>query len=288
VRVLELFAGIGGLRLAAPPGFTIVAAYDQDAAAASTYEANHGERVTRVNLSAATAAGLERHEAEAWLLSPPCQPFTKRGRRRDVDDPRCAALLRLTGLLAHCRPRRLLLENVPGFHGSRMHAILTEKLRDLGHDLRDVTACPTELGAPLRRVRHFVVSSADGLGEMDPPAPLPDPPPALVDHLDPSPDPVLRIADEMRHRVEGRLHELGDEEPIGAFTSSYGRAITGAGPVLLDDEGPRWFSPEEILRLHGFPASFRFPEGLTLRTRWRLAGNSVHVGCVRRVASTLA
>jgi DNA (cytosine-5)-methyltransferase 1/tRNA (cytosine38-C5)-methyltransferase len=287
VRVLELFAGVGGLRLAAPPGFTVVAAYDQDAAAASTYEANHGERVTRLNLAAVTATELARHGAEAWLLSPPCQPFTTRGRRRDVDDPRCAALLRLTALLPHCGPRRLLLENVPGFHGSRMHAILTEALRELGHDVRDVTACPSELGAPLRRLRHFVVSSAHGLGEMDSPAPLQDPPPALIDHLDPSPDPALRIPEEMLPRVRGRLHAVGQEDPIGAFTSSYGRAITGAGPVLLDRGGTRWFSPEEILRLHGFPASFRFPEELTLRTRWRLAGNSVHVDCVRRVASVL-
>ena len=41
---------------------------------------------------------------------------------------------------------------------------------------------------------------------------------------------------------------------------------------------------EEILRLHGFPAGFRFTEGLSRRGRWKLAGNSVHVDCVRRAS----
>src|SRR5436190_22215667 len=113
MRALELFAGIGGLGLAAGPcGLEVVAAYDQDAAAAATHAANHPAPVVPIDLAAVSAAELARHDAHAWLLSPPCQPFSARGRRRDTGDPRCRGLLRLIELLPVLRPRRVLVENV--------------------------------------------------------------------------------------------------------------------------------------------------------------------------------
>ena len=207
---------------------------------------------------------------------------------RDEDDPRCAALLRLTALLPECRPRRVLVENVPGFHGSRAHARLIAALRALGHDTRDVETCPSEFGAPVRRRRQFVVSSVDGLdacsaGAVSPPRPRR----SLEEFLDASTDPALRVPTSVRARVEDHLPMVGADGIAGTFTRSYGRAISGAGPVHWDSGGPIYYSPEEILRLHDFPASFHFPAALDLRTRWRLAGNSVHVGSVQAVASLL-
>ncbi len=159
----------------------------------------------------------------------------------------------------------------------------------------DVEACPSEQGALVRRRRQFVVASADGL------APLPEATTALgsslADVLDDNiaangaprrdSDDDLRIPPALRSRIarppDGRVNAL----PLGTFTRSYGRALEGAGPLLWDERGPRYFSPDEILRLHGFPPDFVFPDGLSSRTRWRLAGNSVHVACVRRVAAML-
>ena len=277
MRAIELFAGIGGLCLAAPEDVEVVAAYDQDHVAADVHAANHpGVELVRVNLESVTARELLRHEADAWLASPPCQPFTRRGAGRDLEDARCRGLARLIALMPECRPRRVLVENVPGFHGSRAHAELVAALRALGHDVADVEACPTELGAPVRRRRQFVVSSADGLAD---PAAAPRETRPLAAFLDASPDETLRLA-----VPAGRV---ADDGVAATFTRSYGRAITGAGPIARDARGDRYFSPEEILRLHAFPESFRFPDGLDLRTRWRLAGNSVHVGSVRRVASRL-
>ena len=118
IRTLELFAGLGGLSLGLPEGFELVAAYDQDAAAAEAHERNHGLPVVRKDLASIEKDELARWEAGAWLLSPPCQPFTRRGRGRDVEDPRCRGLLRLIELLPECPPEQLLVENVRGFFGS--------------------------------------------------------------------------------------------------------------------------------------------------------------------------
>lgn len=285
LRTLELFAGIGGLALAAPPALRLVAAYDQDEAAARTHRHNLGVPVHRLDLATVSEGELRRHDAEAWLLGPPCQPFTRRGRQRDVDDRRCAGLLRLVELLPRCRPRRVLVENVPGFFGSRAHGLLRAALERLGHAVREVEACPSDAGAPVRRRRQFLLSSADGLSasrlvraeRRD----------DLERYLDPHPSPELRVPPDVRRRVEDRLPVAGRDGVLGTFTRSYGHAISGAGPVRWEADGPRYFSPEEILRLHAFPREFAFPPGLDRATRWRLAGNSVHVSAVRGVAAAL-
>ena len=284
MRALELFAGIGGLGIATADAVEVVAAYDQDHAAAEVHERTFGVPVMRIDLASVSARELLRHEADCWLVSPPCQPFTRRGVGRDVDDARCAGLLQLIALLPSCRPRAVLVENVHGFHGSRAHALLVSTLRSMGHDVADVEACPTQLGAPVRRPRQFVVSSADGLG---PQASFAREPRPLTSYLARDPDPSLRVPENVRRRVDDHLPMPGPDGVLGTFTRSYGRAVTGAGPVLWDEHGPRYVSPDEILRLHDFPATFTFPEAMDRSTRWRLAGNSVHFGSVRHVATRL-
>ncbi len=277
LRVIELFAGIGGLALALPAGCRLVAAHDQSDAARATHARNHGVPVHGQDLATVEAAALESHAADAWLLSPPCQPFTRRGRRRDVDDPRCRGLLRLIDLLPLLRPRRVLVENVEGFHGSRAHDRLVSALRGLGHEVADLRACPSDEGWPVRRPRQFTVSSADGLRSA--PAHADVEPRPLASFLDATPDDALLLPAAWRARVE----PVGDPDvPLSTFTRSYGQAMVGAGPILPSPNGPRFFSPGEILRLHGFPATTRFPDDMPLRTRWRLAGNAVHVASARR------
>jgi site-specific DNA-cytosine methylase len=56
-----------------------------------------------------------------------------------------------------------------------------------------------------------------------------------------------------------------------------------AGAYLSCGCGVRRFSPEEIARLLHFPPEFRFPEGMTLRRKWHLVGNSLSVVAVREV-----
>jgi DNA (cytosine-5)-methyltransferase 1/tRNA (cytosine38-C5)-methyltransferase len=56
-----------------------------------------------------------------------------------------------------------------------------------------------------------------------------------------------------------------------------------AGSYLQWGETVRRFSPEEITRLLHFPDGFRFPDELSLRKKWHLAGNSLSVVAVREV-----
>uniref|UniRef100_A0AAJ7XJB3 tRNA (Cytosine(38)-C(5))-methyltransferase n=1 Tax=Petromyzon marinus TaxID=7757 RepID=A0AAJ7XJB3_PETMA len=112
-------------------------------------------------------------------------------------------------------------------------------------------------------------------------------------------------------RRYGRLLDIvtPDSRRSNCFTGAYGRYVEGSGSVLLADAGAnvaaafredeeeegeegeertrrlaalglRYFSPGEVARIHGFPDGFSFPEGLSLRKRWQLLGNSVNVRLV--------
>uniref|UniRef100_Q6DIS0 MGC89267 protein n=1 Tax=Xenopus tropicalis TaxID=8364 RepID=Q6DIS0_XENTR len=97
------------------------------------------------------------------------------------------------------------------------------------------------------------------------------------------------------------------------FTKGYGHYVEGTGSVLqtatdveidtvyksldllteeeklakLSSLKMRYFTPREIANLHGFPATFGFPEEVTKKQRYRLLGNSLNVHIVSCLISTL-
>ncbi|XP_072010322.1 tRNA (cytosine(38)-C(5))-methyltransferase [Engystomops pustulosus] len=97
------------------------------------------------------------------------------------------------------------------------------------------------------------------------------------------------------------------------FTKGYGHYVEGTGSILqtaldveissayksletLSDEEKlaklstlklRYFTPREIANLHGFPATFGFPEQVTTRQRYRLLGNSLNVHIVAQLIALM-
>ena len=59
------------------------------------------------NIGALSAKQLDGFAADLWLLAPPCQPYTRRGLKRDAKDPRAASFLHLLGLLSQLLVRYL-------------------------------------------------------------------------------------------------------------------------------------------------------------------------------------
>lgn len=106
----------------------------------------------------------QRESADVWLLSPPCQPYTRGGKRLDMKDPRAAGLLHLLRLLLELEdtPRMLFLENVRGFESSESHHVLTETLRLRGYRVEEFLVSPTQLGCPNTRVRYYCLAWQGG------------------------------------------------------------------------------------------------------------------------------
>jgi len=294
IRALELFCGIGGFATAiANFDVQIVGAFDQNPAALATYRLNFPDHPARQSdLKKITAWELTAPAADLWWISPPCQPYCERGCKRDLDDPRAKSLLHIMEMLARIPaeklPVNLALENVAGFSHSSAHEKLVRILSGRGYSLRERLLCPTELGVPSRRPRYYLAASLlpftqgrhPQLTELQP----------LSNYLDwldvRSKNKELRLASDIVDKFGMGLRILDPDDPSACttcFTAGYGRSVAKAGSYLVCDDMVRYFSPEEIARLLHFHPSFRFPDGMPMRKKWHLAGNSLSVVAVREI-----
>ncbi|MCG8462787.1 MAG: DNA cytosine methyltransferase [Holophagales bacterium] len=238
----------------------------------------------------------EELEAELWWASPPCQPFTRRGLRRGLEDPRGQTFAALLERLEELRPPYFAFENVVGFEGTEAQDALLGSLERAGYPrIRQWRRCPSELGWPVRRPRFYLIASRSerGLAEVErgqrvsgaggPRIPLS----SLLDPEGPPAESPLWVEPALAERYAGALHVVNAAD-AGAvttcFTSAYGRSPVRSGSYLRTDAGRlRRFSPSEILRLLGFPPTFRLPPDLPMGNGWRLVGNSLALPAVREV-----
>ncbi|MBI4861379.1 MAG: DNA cytosine methyltransferase [Candidatus Riflebacteria bacterium] len=282
MTAVELFSGIGGFSAAARElGVQVVAAFDQNEVANRVYRANFDLAPCARNLDSLPAGEIP--DADLWWLSPPCTPYSVRGHRHDDRDPRAASLINLIDAAATRLPRFLLVENVRGFMGSRVHERLGSVLTGAGYAIVETQLCPTRFGAPMRRPRLFVVASRSGPVRLSAPPAVPLAP--LAGYLSLDQDLDLRLSDPVVRRYGRALNVLDRQEPeatLICITRGYGRSMRAGGSyVRTPDRGIRRLGPEELLGLFGLPASFRFPREVSREQRWRLVGNSVDVRAVR-------
>jgi tRNA (cytosine38-C5)-methyltransferase len=127
----------------------------------ATYRHNlPATQVSTANLCSIKPQEL-RCGGDVWLLSPPCQPYTRQGLQLAEGDRRASALEHLLSQLeldSTLLPGALLLENVVGFESSaaraRLHAVLTRA----GYCVREVWCSPAMLGVPNQRTRYFLLA----------------------------------------------------------------------------------------------------------------------------------
>ena len=100
VKVLELFSGIGGMHFAidqasrnVPIQYEVVAAMDISDVANKVYKHNFPE-VNHIsgNICGLTAKKVNALGVSAIFMSPPCQPFTRQGLQKDLEDTRTQTL----------------------------------------------------------------------------------------------------------------------------------------------------------------------------------------------------
>ena len=171
----EFYAGIGGMRCAlnmARPEWKVSASYEINTQANAVYEHNWGKH----NSFCRSIETLQANEldsmnrADLWLLSPPCQPYTKIGKRLDDKDNRAKSFLYLLDVLSHLQspPEFLFLENVPGFLGSRSRARMLETLATAQYETFETLLSPQRgfgLGIPNTRLRYFCLAQKKRPGD---------------------------------------------------------------------------------------------------------------------------
>lgn len=128
MRAIEFYSGIGGLHLALKRSGqgSVIRAFDWDQTACNVYEAFHGEGIVkRVDISSLHPQELCELEADLWLLSPACQPYTVLNpNAKGMLDPRAQSFLYIINqLLPAARPSHILVENVVGFEVRNLNSL---------------------------------------------------------------------------------------------------------------------------------------------------------------------
>ena len=193
-RVLDLFAGCGGLSLGFhSAGFNIAGAIEIDADAAKSHAVNFHENLPANIFSAhsrpwditqtepeqyAQAIGLGTTDncIDIIIGGPPCQAFARVGRAklREVDahpeafvhDPRGNLYLRYLHYVRAFKPIALLMENVPdvlNYGGHNIAEEITEVLSDLGYTCKYTLLNAVHYGVPQMRERMFLVAYVNEL-----------------------------------------------------------------------------------------------------------------------------
>jgi DNA (cytosine-5)-methyltransferase 1 len=166
-KVIDLFAGAGGLSLgAARAGFTVALAVELDKHALAAHRRNF-PKVRHVAADVGKLdgnqllhqAGINPGELDGLIGGPPCQGFSVIGHRR-VADVRNNLFRKFFALVAQCRPKFFVAENVLGILDGQYGDIREEALDLVPRDyvlLRAMRLRASDFGAATSRERAFFI-----------------------------------------------------------------------------------------------------------------------------------
>jgi DNA (cytosine-5)-methyltransferase 1 len=311
-EVLDLFCGIGGIRLGleGTGRFKVVHACEIDDRACKTYEANFGHSpkgdVTRID-----PTNLPHFDVVAAGF--PCQAFSIAGNRLGFEEARGTLFFDVARVIAARRPRAALFENVKGLlsHNSGdTFKRIRNTLVQMGYGVFHKVLNAKNFGVPQNRERVYIValrdweeSFPDGMGfdfpssspgksmisEIMEESPVSDKHYLSQKYLD-----GLRLH-RQRQETKGRGfgYEImpvdGPSHAIvcGGMGKERNLIVDARGPSMMDgknSEHVRSMTPREWARLQGFPDSFK------IAATWahKQFGNSVAVPVIKAIGGRLA
>lgn len=116
------------------------------------------------NIQSINAEELEKLNVDAILMSPPCQPFTRLGLKKDALDSRTCSLLHILSLIPNLKSLKyILLENVKGFEISETRDNLIHCMESCGYVYRELILSPCQFGIPNSRLRYYLLAKRNNL-----------------------------------------------------------------------------------------------------------------------------
>ncbi len=304
-RFVDLFAGIGGFRLAMQHiGGVCVFSSEWNVAAQKTYFDNFGELPFGDITSEYTKSRIPR-SFDVLCAGFPCQPFSLAGvsartalnRETGFQDKTQGTLFFdvLTILRRH-RPKVVFLENVKNLVNhdkGRTFKIIRDSIQECGYSFHWKIMDASHL-VPQKRLRCYMVCIRDNGDFTFPDITGQELP--LKSILEPHPDPSYTISDALWEGHQKRTkRNLERGAGFTAFTADLNKpAHTLVARYYKDGkeclipqpgENPRLLTKRECARLQGFPENFRLPESRT--ETYRQMGNSVAVPVLMRIAECI-
>ena len=318
-----LFSGMGGFATGlAKAGFTVAWGSDNNEFATRTFR----HRFPGVHFVEKDARGLTFDEdglenIDVLAAGFPCQSFSQAGERQGFDDFRGEVFFEIPrligGLPAECRPKLLLLENVPYLRhggGGQWFDMIQRALRKAGYWFRD-NACwianvkdYTDIPQDRERLymvaasrHHFTRNPFTGEGMKHHRSEGTRPLSAFVDRSAKEMDTQYLSEHNRYYKLIADEMDAGDGiDNIYQLRRFYVRKKNGLSPTLTanmgggghnvpfikDEWGIRKLSVDEVARLQGFATDTPlFPEDVPANARYRLVGNAAHVGLSQLIAS---
>ena len=306
---IDLFAGIGGMRIAfSRQGGVCVFSSEWDKYAQKTYFDNfgvlpHGD-ITRI-------AGDDIPDHDILVAGFPCQPFSiagvskknSLGRATGFQDKTQGTLFfDVCRIIAAKRPKAFLLENVKNLKShdkGNTWRVIQESLDQLDYEIFPQIIDGQDF-VPQHRERIFIAGfDRKRYGSMhdfdfDLQQDMPKHKPVLRDILLPGVDPKYTLTDKLwaflqnyaaKHKAKGNGFGYGMPDFDGPTRTLSARYYKDGSEILIrqgEGENPRRLTPRECARLQGYPDSFKITVSDT--RAYKQFGNSVVVPLVTAIA----
>jgi DNA (cytosine-5)-methyltransferase 1 len=288
LKFADLFCGIGGFHTAAASlGMECVFACDIDDEVKAIYEANYGLR-PHGDICQIEAANIPDHDV--LCAGFPCQPFSIIGSGEGFADARGTLFFHIARILEEKNPPAFVLENVKQLathDKKRTLQRILQILRGLDYSVGFHILNALNFGLPQKRERILIVGFKGKVSGFSWPTEKRRMK-SLSEILQDDPDETTFVSDRIR-RARMAVHtpkvspSIWHENKSGNISSHpYSCALrAGASHNYLLVNGERRLTPREMLRLQGFPDSFKIV-GTDAAIR-KQAGNSVPVPIVKEI-----
>lgn len=306
---IDLFAGIGGMRLAfEEAGGECVYSNEWNKFSQQTYMANFGDMpdgdITQVN-----ADDIPAHDV--LVAGFPCQPFSIAGVSKKnslgratgfADKTQGTLFFDVCRILEAKRPKAFMLENVKNLCShdkGKTFKVITESLNELGYEVF-YKVIDGQAFVPQHRERIIIVgfdrerygSFFDFEFNIIPK----EPKPVIADILEKEVSEKYTLSDKLwiylqnyaaKHKAAGNGFGYGIAPLDGVSRTLSARYYKDGSEVLIEQDGenPRKLTPRECARLQGFPDTFIIPVSDT--QAYRQFGNSVVVPLMAAVAKLI-
>lgn len=294
LKTIDLFAGIGGIRLGFEAfGCQNVFTSECDKDAQAMYEANFGEKpfgdITQIH-----PHEIPNHDI--LLAGFPCQPFSIIGNMNGFADTRGTLFFNIEEILNIKKPYAFLLENVKQLRthdNGRTFNIILEKLEKLGYFVHHTVLNALDFGLPQKRERTIIVGFKENIAFQFPKKIGTYTPLNQILEDEDNIDKKLFASKDICEKRQSKIKSapfypsVWHENKGGNISIlPYSCALRAGGSYnYLLVNGNRRLSSREMLRLQGFPDDFKIVVGYAAMRK--LTGNSVAVPVFKAVAKEM-
>lgn len=306
---IDLFAGIGGFRLALESlGATCVYSSEWDKEAQKVYKENFGE-TPEGDITLIDERTIPAHDI--LCAGFPCQAFSISGKQKGFEDSRGTLFFDVARIVKEKQPKVVFLENVKNFakhDGGRTIATVKAIIEELGYTFHHKTLNAADYGVPQKRERVYMVCIRKDInaGDFSFPRPLP-----LTKHVedlllydDSITKGLIVERDDTFYKENcddkysnstvrlGTVNKGGQGERIystkgiAITLSAYGGGVFAKTGGYLINGKARKLHPRECARLMGYPDSFIISNKPT--QAYKQFGNSVVIDVLQHIALEFA